>query len=234
RTVERRLQAEFVRLALADTLVVDVMDLTQGDPNYVTVKNGSTFANCAAPTAQVENLQGLINLGLLPASVLAGSPLTGSFAGICQGAFSDGSNGGPVGALSGFAVVNPISGIPDQLGGNELPNSPEFTVSLGAQYRFEFAGSWSATPRVDFYYQGSSYSRIYNRINDVLDSYTNTNVSVTFENPDWGVTAQLYVRNITDENSITDQYLTDESSGLYTNIFLGEPRTYGVSLTKAF
>lgn len=54
------------------------------------------------------------------------------------------------------------------------------------------------------------------------------------EKPDWNLSAQLYVRNLTDETVITDQYLTDDSSGLYTNIFLSEPRTYGVAITKRF
>ena len=33
---------------------------------------------------------------------------------------------------------------------------------------------------------------------------------------------------------ITGAYLTDDSSGLFTNIFLTEPRTYGVSVTKSW
>jgi len=200
----------YLKTELADTEALDLMDLTQGDPNYVTLKNGANFSNCIAPTAQVAALQTAINLGLAPATTMLG---------VCSGAVPG---------------VTPLAGIPDQLGGNELPNSPELTVSLGAQYRWEFAGGWSATPRIDFYYQASSYARIYNRINDELDAYTNTNISVTFENQDWGVLAQLYVRNVTDEQVITDKYLTDDSSGLYTNIFLSEPRTYGVSVTKSF
>ncbi|PZQ61503.1 MAG: hypothetical protein DI570_12380 [Phenylobacterium zucineum] len=71
-------------------------------------------------------------------------------------------------------------------------------------------------------------------MSDRLDSYTNTNLSLNITNDDWGVSAQLFVRNVTDETVITDQYLTDDTSGLYTNIFLSEPRTYGVSLTKRF
>jgi outer membrane receptor protein involved in Fe transport len=224
----------YLHTELKDTSALDLMDLTQGDPNYVTLKDGSNFSNCIAPTAQVAQLQTLINAGFLPAIALAGAPGTPGI-GVCQGAFfSDGPGGLPNGALSGLVTVNPLAGIPDQLGGNELPNSPHETVSLGAQYKWEFSSGWSATPRIDFYYQGSSYSRIYNRISDKLDSYTNTNVSLTVENPDWGVAAQLFVRNLTDETVITDQYLTDDTSGLFTNIFLSEPRTYGLSVTKSF
>ena len=43
----------------------------------------------------------------------------------------------------------------------------------------------------------------------------------------WFVRA--FVQNLTDNNAITGQYVTDQSSGLYTNIFTLEPRRYGVA-----
>lgn len=93
---------------------------------------------------------------------------------------------------------------------------------------------WTATPRVDFYYQAASFARIFNAANDRLDSYSNTNLSVIFEQHDWGLNVQLYVKNVFDKTVVTDQYLTDDTSGLFTNIFLTDPRTYGVSVTKTF
>jgi outer membrane receptor protein involved in Fe transport len=224
----------YLHTKLDDTSALDLMDLTQGDPNYVTLKNGATFANCIAPAGQVAQLQALINAGVLPAIAMAGAPGAADI-GVCQGAFaSDGPGGAPDGALSGLVTVNPLPGVPAPLGGNELPNSPEWTVSLGAQYTWDIPGGWTATPRVDFYYQASSFSRIYNRISDRLDSYTNTNVTLDLTNRDLDLSVQLFVRNLTDETVITDQYLTDDTSGLFTNIFLTEPRTYGVSVTKRF
>jgi len=217
----------YLHTKLDDTSALDLMDLTQGDPNYVTLKNGATFANCIAPTGQVAQLQALINAGVLPALAMLGAPGVDGI-GVCQGAFA------PGGPLSGLVQVDALPGIPAQLGGKELPNSPKWTVSLGAQYSWEIAEGWTATPRVDFYYQASSYSRVYNRISDRLDSYTNTNVTFDLTNRDLDLSIQLFVRNLTDETVITDQYLTDDTSGLFTNIFLSEPRTYGVSVTKRF
>jgi hypothetical protein len=42
------------------------------------------------------------------------------------------------------------------------------------------------------------------------------------------------VKNLTDETVVTDQYQTDDTSGLFTNIFMTEPRTIGMSVTKVF
>lgn len=217
----------YLKTELDDTGSLDLMNLTQGDPAYVTVKNGSTFSNCIAPTAQVAALQAAINAGVIPAIAMTGVPGRTDL-GVCQGAFATGQ------PLSAIVAINPLPGIPAQLGGNELPNSPHWTLSLGGQYRWTLGGGWSATPRADFYYQGKSYARIFNAINDRLDSYTNLNLSLILDNPDHGWTVQAFVKNVTDETVVTDQYLTDDTSGLFTNIFLTEPRTYGISVTKLF
>jgi outer membrane receptor protein involved in Fe transport len=223
----------YLHTELADTASLDLINLTQSNPAYQVVKNGSTFSDCIAPVADLARLQALINAGALPAIALTGVPGRADL-GVCQGAFATGSALATALAPFGLQPINPLAGIPAQLGGNDLPNSPHWTVSLGAQYQWELAGGWTLTPRADFYYQAKSYARIFNAINDQLDSYTNTNLSLILQNPDKGWNIQAYVKNLTDETVVTDQYLTDDTSGLFTNIFLTEPRTYGISVTKSF
>jgi outer membrane receptor protein involved in Fe transport len=53
-------------------------------------------------------------------------------------------------------------------------------------------------------------------------------------NRDAGWIFEAYVKNLTDEESITDTYLTDDSSGLFRNAFFTEPQTFGISVTKTF
>jgi hypothetical protein len=48
------------------------------------------------------------------------------------------------------------------------------------------------------------------------------------------VRIEAFGKNVSNEEVITGAYLTDDSSGLFTNIFLTEPRTYGVSITKSW
>jgi outer membrane receptor protein involved in Fe transport len=217
----------YLHTELDDSTSLDLMNLTQGNPAFVTIKNGTSFSNCIAPTAQVAQLQALINAGVLPAIALTGAPGTSAI-GVCQGAFA---TGGP---LAGLVTVNPQAGIPAHIAGNKLPNSPQWTASVGAQYHWDLSGDWGLTPRADFYYQAKSYARIFNAVNDRLDSYTNLNLTLVLDNPKSGWNLQAYIKNVTNELVVTDQYQTDDTSGLFTNIFLTEPRTYGISITKQF
>ena len=79
-----------------------------------------------------------------------------------------------------------------------------------------------------------SYARIFNTAHDEMRSYELVNFALMVEKRDWDLKIQAYVKNVFDKTYIQDQYLTDASSGLYTNIFIGDPRTYGLSVTKRF
>ncbi|MDZ4776017.1 MAG: TonB-dependent receptor [Alphaproteobacteria bacterium] len=165
----------------------------------------STAARCIVSNAAVTAIQG-INPALLPFACQLGRNFGGD-------------------ALSGS------DGIKRLLEGNDLPNTPEWTVSFGGQYTIPM-GNWAATLRADYYYQAESFSRIFNAATDQLDSYSQINASLRFENEDAGLYASLFVKNIADDDVITDLYLTDQSSGLFSNAFLLEPRTFGVTLGK--
>jgi hypothetical protein len=44
----------------------------------------------------------------------------------------------------------------------------------------------------------------------------------------WFVRA--FVQNIEDDDNIVGAYVTDPAAGLFTNVFLNEPRLYGLTL----
>jgi outer membrane receptor protein involved in Fe transport len=204
---------------------IDVFDRTQGDPNLILVK-ASNASNCVANKAGVAALVNVINLGAVSPYALLG---------VCSGAFASAAN-----PLAGFGVIsNPAllpgggDGVAVNLKGKELPNAPKWTLTLGAQYTWELGG-WDATLRGDYYRQDDSFSRIYNSKADAIEGWQNVNATFTVANRDAGLTFELYAKNLTDEESITDTYLTDDSSGLFRNAFYTEPRTFGVSVTKTF
>ena len=60
------------------------------------------------------------------------------------------------------------------------------------------------------------------------------NLSIQFYNDANGLEVELFGKNITDEEVITGAYLTDDSSGLFSNVFLNEPSLYGISVRKSW
>jgi outer membrane receptor protein involved in Fe transport len=190
--------------------LVDQLNLNQGDPNYTLVKEtGGT--NCLAPTSDVASWiasgQNALGLGDLCGGI-PGTPFKGS------GAYQ--------------------FGIPEQLGGHDLPNSPHWTVSLGAQYTLNINDDWKATLRGDYYWQASSFGEIWNAVSDYLPSYHVVNFSLVVANPRNGIEVQAFMKNAFNAQPITGTYLTDPTSGLFTNVFTLDPRTYGLGVTKKF
>jgi outer membrane receptor protein involved in Fe transport len=121
-------------------------------------------------------------------------------------------------------------GIPKPLYGHQLPQVPYGQVGVGAQYTFHL-DELTLVPRVDYYWQSSMWSRVWNdpivdRVNawDVM----NAQVQLNGEESRWFVKA--FATNVFDKKNPTGAYLTDASSGLWTNIFAEDPRIVGFSL----
>jgi outer membrane receptor protein involved in Fe transport len=206
---------------------IDTFDRTGGDPLLTLVKSSSA-SNCVVKTSDAATALTITNGSGNPFTLLAVcSPV--SFASAGTPLFV----GGPV-AVGTNAFGQLISdGVEQNLKGNELPNSPHYTLSLGAQYTWDM-GDWATTLRGDYYKQTETFARIYNSDADKIDGWQNVNVTLTIANPTIGLTVDAFVKNATDEEAITDTYLTDDSSGLFRNAFYTEPRTYGVAISKSF
>ncbi len=105
-------------------------------------------------------------------------------------------------AMFNYGAGYSIEGKAADLSGNELPNSPHWTGSIGAQYTWDFSGGWSATLRGD-YHQGGQYARVHNTAYDKLKSWDNANVTLKIEKPEWGFRIDAYVKNLTNDTPIT-------------------------------
>lgn len=132
---------------------------------------------------------------------------------------------------AGFSVS---SGVDNDLNGNALQNSPEFSMSLGAQYTFFLPQNHRLSMRVDYYWQDEMYSRNFNKPVDKIESWDvwNAQANLMSAEDTWYVRA--YVKNINDDDHLVGQFLTDAASGLFTNVFAIEPRTYGLALGYNF
>ncbi|HEY5239061.1 MAG TPA: TonB-dependent receptor [Rhizomicrobium sp.] len=169
------------------------------------------------PTTDVENQPISGYPGFDPLAGTPGDPYTG------QNTFN-GHDYGP--------APNNGEGFSKDLGGNELPNAPPFTVSFGAQYTMPLSTDWAGTLRGDYYWQDYSWARVFNdNPYDRLRGYTNVNVTLIFTNQN-GWQVMLYDKNVFNTTAITGTFLNSDDSGLTTNIFLTDPKLIGVRVTK--
>lgn len=232
----------------ADAVIIK--DLTNASNCSV----GSNSGNAAATNAFV----GAVNqfLSLRAPTAIPGTNTTGAYGvcGILQAAAA-----GNIGAASAaLAAPNPAlggltpqqflnltfngsvapgalpftyyaSGVPVNIKGNRLPQSPEFKFSWGAQYTAEFSNGWSVVPRFDFTYTGGYFGSIFNQNVNRIEGYVVMNAQVQINGPRDRWYVRGFIQNLEDNNAITGLYVTDQSSGLFTNAFTLEPRRYGIA-----
>jgi outer membrane receptor protein involved in Fe transport len=223
-------------------------DYGGGRADAVIIKDITTAANCAIASstgnaAQAQAYVTAINasLGLAgPVSFGPGSGIasTGAF-GICSALIA---NAPTVGAAFGGIQVSEVhngqtfdyaSGIPVNIKGNKLPGAPDYKFSAGIQYAIP-AGSMTITPRADFIFTGTSTGNIFNGVVNEVPSFSQINAQLQIDGPDKKWFVRGWIQNLTDNDSITGLYVTDQSSGLYTNIFTLEPRRYGLTAGVKF
>jgi hypothetical protein len=210
---------------------IDLMDRTAGTPGWMVVRPFITqTSSCILPTAVVNELlaQTSTQEGCLYAYTLGVDPVTSA-------PYVANPSGYP-----GYAGFNPAAapnngeGFMKNLSGKKLPNMPPFTLSFGSQYSMPVSADWVGTLRGDFYWQGNTEARVFNdKSYDSIHGYSNLNLSLIFDNSD-GWQAMFYVKNVFDVTAITGDFLNSDDTGLSTNVFLTDPRLFGVRITKNF
>ena len=212
----------YLKTEIGEVSLVDTRDPTGGDPGATLIKDYTNYSNCVINAnggpPVIPTLQSLI--GAVPALAPVFGPLPFSvcetLAGLDFSAF-----GLPYTWTDGNRVP---------LEGNELQNSPELSFSFGAQYTFPLASGYELSVRGDYYWQDDSWGRIFNRDPiDRIESWDIINAQVTLTPDDGSWYLRGFVQNLADDDNVTGLYVTDPSSGLFTNVFTLEPRRYGVA-----
>lgn len=219
---------------VVDTYGIDVLDRTNGRDDLIALKLFPGASNCVVSAQGYAAVLGAIQTGALD---------PGSTLGLCGGAFAGQETAFGVGNVTyvdsdgqtqTVGGLTPFDGEAKNLDGNSLPGTPEMTFNFGAEYTWEgvFNEDIDVRLRGDFYHQANAYTRIWNTPRDELENWSNVNLSVQLMNTADNWSVEVFGKNITDEEVITGAYLTDDSSGLFTNVFLTEPATYGVTIAK--
>ncbi|MCZ8170557.1 MAG: TonB-dependent receptor [Brevundimonas sp.] len=238
-----------------DKLLSNPRDFGAGRADAVILKDITNGANCAvsanngtsaSANAFVNQVNTLINNINAP-----GNPLTTAGTGLQPGAGLQPTTPFPAGggirstgafsvcAIAGSLAASPLgaafggityhsAGIATNIRGNKLPGAPDYKFSAGIQYEAPL-GDMTLTPRADFIYTGKSYGNIFNGAINEISSYTQVNAQLQLEGPNKKWFARIWVQNLFDKDAITGLYVTDQSSGNYTNIFTLEPRRYGLA-----
>ncbi len=238
---------------------IDLMDRADkaNHPDWMVIKPFPlATSNCILPTAVVNQMISVnrANYGG-DNSTPIGNPVTdpvafasnndaGSLVFACFEAWSNGDDPGLDynGVPTGFDPTDPViaqetnngQGFYKNLSGNQLPNAPHFTTSLGADFTVPVADDWALTWHGDFYWQSQSFARVENdRPYDKLRGYSNVNLAMILTGASgWQVMG--YVKNIFDTTAITGAFLNSDDTALTTNVFTTDPRLYGLRVTKSW
>lgn len=208
-----------------------------GDANAVIIKDISNGSNCAVtggapggPGAFVTAINAALGLrGPAPFPANGNIASSGAFS-ICSALAAQAAAIG--GLFGGIQVLSP--GVQVNLKGNSLPQAPEYKASLGVQYTAEFGNGWTLVPRADVSMTGTQYGNIFNGRVNRIEPFVQANAQIQLNSPDERWFVRGFVQNIFDSNSTTGLYLTDASSGLFTNIFTLDPRRYGIAVGVEF
>jgi iron complex outermembrane receptor protein len=125
-------------------------------------------------------------------------------------------------------------GLRENVKGNELAKSPDFTADINMVYETELSSGRLLTAILQYVHRGEFQQRVSNNsLVDAIDAYDLLNVTTRLEflNEDWGVDFKLL--NLTDEDGVNSS-MTDVFGVAATGLELIPPRQFMVRLSRNF
>jgi iron complex outermembrane receptor protein len=123
---------------------------------------------------------------------------------------------------------------PVNYAGYQIPFSPKFTATLGAQYTYKLRSAGSVRVGVNSYISDSYWS-IFSHTSDLYQrAYTKTDVNITYFLPGGRWDVGGYARNL---ENVATQGASAETGRPYPNagaVYLDAPREYGLKLHATF
>lgn len=141
--------------------------------------------------------------------------------------FRDYITGDPARPTGDGVTIDPANGLPGfDLRGKALPQAPNYTVDLGAEYRFSIAGG-SLTVRGESSWSDRVYFTPFNRREVSQAPYSVQNAFLTYEPEGGPWRLSFYARNIANKTIAASGQLTSVLFGSPIVGFLKPPRTIG-------
>lgn len=116
----------------------------------------------------------------------------------------------------------------------EFVNTPEWTASIGASYRYQLTENWVMVPRVDWSYRSKVYNGPFNAPEITQPGYSLVHAGIRFQTTDnkWAVTVRG--TNLTDETYlVTGIGALDGFVGFAEGVY-GRPREWELSVSYQF
>jgi outer membrane receptor protein involved in Fe transport len=231
--------------SIGDQLLLDTRNPTGGRSDVVLIKDDNISA-AAGQNCVLYNTNPGLNGGMTPGQlgipgflVPPGGAHALAAAGVANANFGFCPVDAPAAIQAALASVGwsyndpkgigDANGSPVNIGGNALENTPEFQVNVSAQFTQPLDNGFSIVARADFYWQSQIWGRVWEDPADRIGSWDTMNLLLTLNAPNNRWYVQAFVKNAFDHSNITGEYLTSSSSGLYTNAFQEDPRTYGIA-----
>ena len=248
----------------SDKFLGNPRDPSGGRSDAVIIKDITNASNCAVGSntgsvAGINAFVNTINLGVIN-NVTTGAftPRTALNPNVAplQGTSPFGANSGltangaysicgvlQLAAAGGIPGINPAAfggvtffgqGVPVNIKGNKLPQAPNFKFSVGAQYTAELNNGMSIVPRVDLIYTGDTTGNIFNGPINRVKGYSQVNAQIQLNGNDAKWYLRGFIQNVNNSSATTGLYVSDQSQGVFTNIFTLEPRRYGIAAGVKF
>ena len=203
---------------------IDPLELNAGNEEFVELFSWATMTGSATGgyVARVEDVLPWVDVGIA----------IGAAFGPDEAPAAIYPNGIPAwfdGALLAAVGVNIQPGIPIDISGNQIPETPEHQIGLAASYTWDLFGG-ALTARWDYYWQDDSYLRIFNTPSDRIDSWDQHDATLVFESGGGRWSARAWVRNIEDDTHITGGLRGPPNQ----DFSVTEPRSYGASFRFNF
>ena len=127
---------------------------------------------------------------------------------------------------------NPEAGVQD-LSGNRLARTPEYTLNLSAAYSWDFDPG-SLTASMVYYWSDEVYFTAYNDERSSQDSYHRTDARLAFNSADGSWYVALAAKNLEDDEIASQIQLASVQLGGMDNAQWQAPRTYSISVGYYF